>query len=328
VAVKLFGRKPAAPPEIKGFDPAWGDEEARTLREALARGKWREAHGALEATKGSWDDRQFLVEVLTDDLPGRPNWLDEWVEVYPQSAVAWTVRGAHGIKWGWTARGAGKAESVQDESWQIFWSRLEAAELDLYKAAELEPDDPVPWAYLVISARGMEKGIPEIGERLKQAHARRPWHHFAFSQALQGYAEKWGGSHELMFDLARQAAGAPDGASVHALVAEAHFERWLYILGWDKDDAGADTYWLAPTVGEELRAAAMRAVWSPRYERSRLAPFDHNFFTYCFFSAKDWESARRELEAMDGILIRSPWSYSGKPIELFRIVREHILKGK
>jgi hypothetical protein len=326
--VKLFGRKPTAAPEIKEIDPAWGDEQARTLRAALARGKWREAHAALEATKGNWGDRQFLVDVLTDEVPGRPKWLDEWVETYPQSAPAWTVRGAHGIQWGWAARGSGKAETVQDESWRIFWSRLEDAERDLNKAAELEPDDPVPWTYLVLSARGLEKGIPEIGERLKQAHARHPWHHSAFSQALQGYAKKWGGSHELMFELARQAADAPEGASVHTVVAEAHFERWLYIAGWEKDQAGADNYWLAPSVREELRAAATRSVWSPKYERPRLAPYDHNFFTYCFFRAQDWESARRELEAMNGVLNRDPWSYSSKPVYLFQVARERILKGK
>ena len=326
--MKLFNRKAPVVPPIKEIDPAWGDEQARTLRAALARGKWQEAHAALEATKGNWDDRQFLVEVLTDDLPGRPKWFDEWVEAYPQSSVGWTVRGAHGIKWGWAARGGGKAESVHDESWQTFWSRLEEAERDLYKAAELDPGDPVPWTYLVISARGMEKGIPEIGERLKQAHARRRWHHMAFSQALQGYAKKWGGSHELMFDLARQAASAPDGASAHAVIAEAHVERWLYMASWDKDEANSRNYFLTAAVGDEIRAAATRSVWSATYERPRLAPFDHNFFTYCFFRMHDWESARRELEAMNGILNRFPWSYAGKPVDLFRVIRERILKGQ
>jgi hypothetical protein len=326
--VKLFSRKPAADASIKEIDTAWGDEQARTLRAALAGGRWREAHDALEAVKGNWDDRQFLVEVLTDEVPGRPKWLDEWVEAYPQSGGAWTVRGAHGIRWGWAARGGGKAETVQDENWQIFWSRLEEAERDLYKAAELEPDDPVPWSYLVISARGMEKGIAEIGERLKHAHARRPWHHFAFSQALQGYAKKWGGSHELMFDLARQATGAPDGASAHAVICEAHVERWLYMASWDEDDANALKYFIAPAVAEEIRTAATRSVWSPKYERPRLAPYDHNFFTYCFFRAHDWESARRELAAMNGVLNRFPWSYGGKPVDVFGVARERILKGK
>ena len=232
--MKLFSRKAPAAPAIKEIDSAWGDEQARALRAELARGKWREAHAALEATKGNWNDRQFLVEVLTDDVPGRPKWFDEWVEAYPQSAAAWTVRGAHGIKWGWSARGGGKAESVQDESWQTFWSRLEEAERDLHKAAELEPADPVPWSYLVISARGIEKGIPEIGERLKQANARHPWHHFAFSQALQGYAKKWAGSHELMFDLARQAAGAPEGASVHTVIGFRSPLRFASAAGRDR----------------------------------------------------------------------------------------------
>lgn len=323
--MKLFARKPSAASEI---DPSWGDEEARKLRDQLGRGKWQEAHSALEATSGSWDDRQFLVEVLTDDVPGRPKWIDEWTQAHPSSSVAWTVRGAHGIKWGWEARGGGKAESVQDQSWQLFWQRLEQAEQDLRKAAELDPADPVPWTYLVISARGLERGVPEIGERLKQAHARRPWHHFAFSQALQGFAKKWGGTHELMFDLARQVqSGAPDGASAHTVVAEAHVERWLYMASWDKDEASALSYFRTQPVPDEIRQAAERCIWSDHYERPRLAPFDQNFFTYCFFRMHDWEHARRGLETMNGILNRFPWSYGGNPVEVFKTARERILKG-
>lgn len=325
--MKFFSRKPSPPP-ADAIDPNWGDAQARTLREQLARGKWQEAHAALEATKGRWDDRQFLVEVLTDGLTGRPGWMDEWTGAQPQSSVGWTIRGAHGIKWGWEARGGGKAESVQDQSWKVFWQRLEDAERDLYKAAELDPTDPVPWAYLVISARGLERGVPDVGERLKQAHARRPWHHFAFSQALQGFAKKWSGSHELMLDLARQVQdGAPDGASAHTVVAEAHVERWLYMASWDKDEANALTYFRTPAVADEIRTAAGRSIWSSNYERPRLAPYDRNFFTYCFFRMYDWDSARRALDSMNGILNRFPWAYGGNPVTVFQTARERILKG-
>jgi hypothetical protein len=326
--VKLFSSKPSAPPASE-IDPAWGDEQARTLRAELARGKWQEAHTALEASEGSWDDRQFLVEVLTDGVSGRPSWTEEWTRAQPQSAGAWTMRGAHGIKWGWEARGGGKAANVQDQSWATFWQRLEEAERDLMKAADLDRADPVPWTYLVISARGIEKGVPEINERLKQAHARHPWHHFAFSQALQGFAKKWAGSHELMFDLARQvAAGAPDGASAHTLMAEAHVERWLYMASWDKDEANALTYFRTPSVSDEIKTAATRSVWSSKYERPRLAPFDHNLFAYCFFRMHDWESARRELQAMNGVLNRFPWAYGGNPVEVFKTAQQRILKGE
>lgn len=325
--MKLFGRKPSAP-DASEIDPNWGDAQARHLREQLARGKWQEADEALEASRGKWDDRQFLVEVLTDNVSGRPKWVDEWTRSKPESSAAWTMSGAHGIRWGWEARGGGKAETVQDQSWQIFWQRLEQAERDLQKAAELDPTDPVPWAHLVISARGLERGIPEIGERLKQAHARRPWHHLAFTQAMQGFAKKWGGSHELMFDLARQVRdGAPDGASAHTVVAEAHVERWLYMASWDKDEASALQYFRTQAVADEIRTAAMRSIWSDRYEHPRLAPFDHNIFTYCFFRMHDWELARRGLASMNGILNRFPWAYGGKPAEVFKAARERILKG-
>ncbi len=322
--MKFFSRRPGGTAEI---DPAWGDSQARHLREQLARGKWQEAHVTLEPMR-DWDDRQFYVEVLTDAMPGRPKWTEEWVKAYPQSSLAWLMRGAQGVRWAWEARGGGKAESVEDASWKVFWERLQEAQRDLHHAAELDPHDPVPWTHLLIIGRGLETGIPDIGERLKQVQARKPWHHFALSQALQGYARKWGGSHELMFDLARQVAeGAPEGSSAHTLLAEAHVERWLYMSSWDNEADAALGYFRTAPVIDEVKQAAARSIFSPSYERPRLAPFDYNIFTYCFFRMHDWEQARRAMQAMNGTLNRFPWAYAGDPVKTFAIASERIRKG-
>ena len=324
--MKLFSRK--APDTVSLAGPTLGDEDAARLRAQLARGDVEAAHQFLEPVR-DWDDRQFFVEAITDQVPGRPPWVDAWVRAHPDSATAHLVRGAQGIHWAWEARGSGMAETVKEDSWKVFWQRLQDAEQDLLRAAELEPADPVPWAYLVISARGLELGLPERTERLKQAHVRHPWHHFAFSQAVGSVAKKWGGSHELMFDVARQALnGAPEGNGVHAVITEAHVERWLYMVGWDKDQANALTYFQTPTVAEEIRLAAQRSVLSPKYQRTRQSPYEHNSFTYCFFRMHDWEPARIELKAMGGTLARYPWAFAGDPVEIFKKISKRIDQGK
>ena len=99
------------------------------------------------------------------------------------------------------------------------------------------------------------------------------------------------------------------------------------MASWDKDEASALSYFRTQPVPDEIRQAAERCIWSDHYERPRLAPFDQNFFTYCFFRMHDWEHARRGLETMNGILNRFPWSYGGNPVEVFKTARERILKG-
>jgi hypothetical protein len=69
-------------------------------------------------------------------------------------------------------------------------------------------------------------------------------------------AAKWGGTDEMMFGFAREiCAGAPDGAGVHVLIADAHFERWL--------SAFTRGYWKRPEVREEIIQAAKRCLTSP-----------------------------------------------------------------
>jgi hypothetical protein len=323
--VKLFSHKAAPAAQL---DPNWGDPDASRVRGQLAKGKWREVHAFLDSVH-DWDDRQFYVRVLTDDVGGRPAWTQEWVKAEPGSSTAWLMRGAHGVKWAWDARGSGMAEGVKDDAWKVFWQRLHEAEQDLHNAAELDPRDPVPWSYLLMSGRGLETGIPDLGERLKEVLSRRPWHHVALSQTLQGYAKKWGGSHELMFDLARQvAAGAPEGSSAHTVVAEAHIERWLYMTNWDREEAAALAYFENPAVQEEIRAAAGRSIFSAAYDGKKLAPADYNIFTYVFFRMHDWEHARKAMQLMNGILNRQPWAYAGNPEQIFTVISQRIVKGQ
>ena len=144
-------------------DPARGDQAGRWLLEQIEHGHWQAARDLLDRTPDP-DDRHFYV-TLASNQQGRPEWLDAWVAAEPHAGTPLLVRGAHGIHWAWEARGAGRAEDTARDAFKVFWERLELAEADLREAAARNPGDPTPWAFLVVSCRGLELGLEELGDR-------------------------------------------------------------------------------------------------------------------------------------------------------------------
>ena len=140
--------------------------------------------------------------------------------------------------------------------------------------------------------------------------------------------KKWGGSHELMFDVARQIhRDAPEGNGCHTLIAEAHIERWLYMAHWDKDVDGANRYFERDDVALEIRDAADRYLLSPKLEQTKRVIADRGTFAFCFAEMLDWKSASQQFEAIAPSVVKYPWALAGDPVGHFTRVRERALQG-
>ena len=303
---------PAPPGRRLAVDPAAGDPDGRRLWRYLADGHWAAAEEVLAAAGPL--DREFRVDVATEK-PGRPEWLDAWVHERPGSSLPLLVRGAHGVRWAWAARGGAAAGDVDPRAWDVFFGRLNAAERDLLEAARLAPQDPVPWTSLVISGRGLQISLEEICLRFDQATARERWLPYAHDQMLQALCAKWFGSSDLMFHFASDTtAEAPEGSSVHKVVALAHLEEWLY----DGHPAG---YFQDPPVVAELAAAADRSVFSPRFVPGKQAAYARHAFALVFHLAGDRDRARRLFADIGDVVVEFPWYYLGDPVKAFTRAR-------
>jgi tetratricopeptide (TPR) repeat protein len=315
----LFKKSPAA--VAPTIDPAFGDDEARRLRGDLETGNFETSQAVLEKTR-SWDDREFLVTALTE-WDGRPSWIDPWLRAHHQSAIPFLIRGAHGVKWAWSARGGGKAETVSEGGWDLFFRRLKDADEELHQAASRDEADPTPWAHLLAVARGLEQGFDQAQEYFNEAKRRDPWAVWAHLMMLQLLTQKWGGSHEAMFDFARAtSAAAPKGSLVHRVIADAHVERFLYLAAWEKDEKGANNYFRRDDVKREIYDMAERSVWAAEYQPSKRAAMDRNVFAFCFSLMGDSKAARREFEAIGPVVTRQPWVLLGEPVSAFSKRRE------
>lgn len=230
------------------------------------------------------------------------------------------MRGLSRIGWAWEARGSGPAEDVPEDAWPEFFARLKLAEEDLQEAMRRDAKDALPWAYLLITGRALEVGVEELRRRYEEGRARAPESWQLSWLMLEALTEKWSGSHDLMFRFAREAsAAAPSGSGLHALLAEAHLQRWLYFR-MEGDRQGELSYYRAPEVQEELRRAWARGPGSTAFRPGRFAPNQRALFAFSFSLGGDDASARAVFDQLDRVT-SEPWRHIGEPMEAFKAAR-------
>ena len=310
-----FRRRAADRIEHLDIDPAQGDPEATRLIAAAKRGDWQAAAETLRDVEHP-DDRYFYCRVLGEH-GGDGAWIDAWIAAAPKKATPLTVKGLHAIDWAWQARGNGRAATVSEDAFKVFFHRLRIAEDCLDDATDLDADDPTPWVGLVTLGRARQLGLDETRRRFDEVVRRYPWHRDAHSHMLQQLCLKWSGSHELMHDFAESAAAAaPPGSPLGVLVADAHIEHWL-----DLPEGEDGEYMHSPEVGERLRLAADRSVRHNRYERRPGWAAADNAFAMAFTLNGDRPAAAERFAVLGDRVTRWPWSYLATPDVAFTRAR-------
>lgn len=289
------------------IDPLEGNATAHAWERRLREGQWRE-FGAFLREQSDIEERDYYLSTLSQAIRGWPAWVDRWVEEQPGDVNARLFRAWRYKDYAWEARGGGGANTVQRGAWDLFFSRLEAADADLALAADLAPDDAGPWALMVTTARGRQLGIPELRRRFAEADQRSPLHTLACRNVLQGVAAKWGGSHELMFELARgMSSRAPMGSPIHALIPTTHLEFWLQ----EQNNA----YWQSPLVRQEIVEAGRKALSQPIQTPYLIST--RNAFACCYWLLNEPALLAAQIQEINGIITRSPWHYFGQPSQIY-----------
>lgn len=201
-----------------------------------------------------WSKRYFYSLAMSRQFPSKK--LDKWVRDEPDSADAHLVYGARMLKMAWEARGYGMGREISEERWENFYRLLEQTEIILLRAANLNQADPTPWAYLIMVAvyRSVDESLEE--KYFNEAVARDPENWHAHMNRLTALSEKYGGSHEAMFEFARTAGErSRPGSLLRCLILKAHSECWKYIKYFDGDEQAASDYRRRPDVIAECLTA-------------------------------------------------------------------------
>lgn len=293
------------------FDPDCGDTDLTAARQDLVIGRWQGLRDLLGATGRDWPARGHRVRLLAQDCAGSST-VESWLAAEARSPDALVLRAATE-----TARTFNIAIAA-GRGVPIGQHRVDAAVLACLTAAEAYPEDPTPWVSLISVARLYPSGVrrKELARWWDELHRRDPHSVEGHLQILHYYSARWHGSHGLMYDFARDAAGvAPPGCALPVLVQYARVEEYRFALdaaGGRHSAVGLSQHWNHDGAVSDVRRTWQR--WVMGRADSAITPGelrDFNYLAHAACSAGITDVAGVVLGMLGRRATRTPWSYTG-----------------
>ena len=149
-----------------------------------------------------------------------------------------------------------------------------------------------------------------------------------YMNLLTAYLEKWGGDHDTMFRIARSRM-RPDAPMQYALIAKAHWERYLFYVAFDDapDARRKAAGYFSGEVMDELREAS-RAVLGGRDADPAEQRLANSWLAFTLSRAGRNRSAVPHLDRIRGHVEPSVWAVlRGPPALVKAIIRYRALFG-
>jgi tetratricopeptide (TPR) repeat protein len=201
-----IAKAPSIPEELRSCPLP--EPDFAGLRARLAEGAFEPIEAALaamrEAYAGSPACESYLWMATRNLADEDFALLDAWVAARPDSAGAYTTRGARWVDTGYARRGDRSSNLVTDAQWDGMREAFAHADRDLRRAIELDPKLCVAHGYAIhmLQAGGDTR---EIVARLNASLALDPLSVGVRKRAIQALSPKWGGSLGAMRTLAEEA---------------------------------------------------------------------------------------------------------------------------
>jgi hypothetical protein len=298
---------------VPDFDPDCGDTSLTSARQDIVIGRWQGLRELLRATGPEWLARGHRVRLLAQACTGSST-VETWLAAEPHSADALVLRAATETARAFhLAIAAGRGVPIDQQ-------RIDAAVLACLSAAEACPPDPTPWISLISVARLYPSGVrrQELARWWDELHRRDPYSMEGHLQVLHYYSARWHGSHGLMYDFARDAAGvAPPGCPLPVLVQYARVEEYRHAVDTTPDrsrSVGLAQHWTNDGAVGDVRRTWERWITGRAFDT--VAPGelrDLNYLAHAACLADTEDVAVPLLRLLGRRATRTPWSYTGDP---------------
>jgi hypothetical protein len=299
------------------FDPDCGDTALSSAKHDIVIGRWQGLRELLRATGPDWLARGHRVRLLAQACASSST-AESWLAAEPHGADALVLYAATE-----TARAFNLAISA-GRGVPIDQRRVDAAVMACLQAAESYGDDPTPWISLISVARLYPSGVrrQELARWWDELHGRDPYSVEGHLQVLHYYAARWHGSHGLMYDFARDAAGVgPPGSALPVLVQYARVEEFRHSTDDTESgraSVGRGQHWNNDGAISDVRRTWQR--WIMGRTQDTVAPGelrDVNYLTHAACCAGLKDIAPSLLRMLGRRATRTPWSYTGDPEKQF-----------
>jgi hypothetical protein len=257
---RIFGGPLPTLPEFEGLSRLFNPDavSGAALDQVVQDGDWRAARNAIEAAGTDWDLRGHRVAVFAGLADKDDSWFDGWMRAEPTSPAAALIWANVLQNRASRARGSGRASQTSDDQIHSFNVLSDKSADAGIRALELAaPNDPGPIVLLMRTSYASGPG--ELDDLYAEAVRRDPHNYEAHHLAVRLRCQKWYGSHQQMFQIARNAAeAAPPGHRTVLLPLVAHIEYALLEFAWgdDKDyDVvlhASKNYFTSPAVMREI----------------------------------------------------------------------------
>ncbi|MCB8905097.1 MULTISPECIES: hypothetical protein [unclassified Streptomyces] len=290
------------------YHPAGHDHALRNAVQDLRTGRWVAMARLLDETTG-WDGWTRRTQVLAAVAAGT-DVVHMWRTEQPGSLAATVMHSRVTVERAVRAHRAGHARTR--ELWQEAWTACR-------EAADLAPDDPVPWVGLIALAaldgrQRMEEHRlappapmlpPGPWGLLAEAEKRDPHNREAHHRMLQFvYARRPGPLSEAVNYSHWAASSAPVGSALHVLPLYVRVERYRRERGHER---ALDLHWVAEdAVREAQRALDTWFLFCATDEASLL---DLNHLAHALFGALRFTDAARVFASLGPYYTTLPWAY-------------------
>ncbi|MEU9962484.1 hypothetical protein [Streptomyces sp. NPDC050982] len=296
------------------FDPDCGDAPLTSAKQDIVIGRWQGLRELLRTTGPAWLARGHRMRLLAQACASTST-AESWLAAEPHSGDALVLRAATE-----TARAFNLAIAA-GRGVPIDLNRVDGAVMACLQAAEAYVDDPTPWISLIAVARLYPTGVrrQELGRWWDELHARDPYSVEGHLQVLHYYSARWHGTHGVMYDFARDAAGvAPPGCALPVLVQFARVEEYRYILEGAKGQQGSLTgvsqHWNHDGAVSDVRRTWQRWITGRSdapVEPGEVHQLNHLTHAACYAGVPDITASLFRL--LGRRATRTPWSYTGDP---------------
>ena len=239
-----------------------------------------------------------------------PQALKRWTEDAPDSGDALLCYGARLLQWSWSARGYGRGHEVSEEEWKEFFRRLEITRDTLLRCAEKAPEDPTPWAYLIMVATWHSDSENTKYHYFQQAIERDPYNWAAHMHMIIALSEKWGGDNEEMLNFARNASkNAPKGSDLKAILVKAYIEYWKYLYIFEDDLESAEQFLNDPAIRADIANLYEDSIAMEGFTETKVTIFARYNFSGWFWLTRDKARLKAELHILGNKLEDIHWRW-------------------
>jgi hypothetical protein len=261
------------------------------------------------------EDRYFHSVSLSRNM--LPQTLETWTKDYPDSGDALLCYGARLLQWSWSARGYGRGAEISESQWQEFFSRLDKTRQVLLKCTEKSPEDPTPWAYLIMVATWYSDSEEVKYNYFNEAVTRDPINWAAHMHMIIALSEKWGGSNEEMIQFARNASNdAPIGTDLKAILVKAYIEYWKYLDMFVDMHEEANAFISDESIQSDIINAYNDSLVHNDFSESKISIFARYNLSGWFWITRDSSRLNNELSILGNKIEDIHWRWVGTEGEL------------